>query len=484
MDCVQNLPLNTAILGAWVARMSDKHQSWVSSVISHSLDELRSSLQAGRTVQAQLLLRFIIILGNTQVLGLMSVMALLQEVLALSEGMKPSKGGDFGVFLTLASLPYISSSAYAKVADEVDSIQTKAVAYLQTRDPKWKPLLRWLKSEELPDRLEALPAALRVQSETKWSSQTIFHVPGFESSMEGRDGIPSLTPLGVTADDIRKNKIRFQVPLVSSRVLTGKLQKDGADDHMADHDRWALEDVIICTMETFGRDVEECSKQLLRIPVLHPHFEPIIVETTFSQMLRLPSPPMLPFFYSRLLEALVDKQRSIKQYVEQMFTYLFERTSDLDEDCLEILSDVFAFHLMRNNYETDWSPFTGTEVAVQSQRFIRRVFERLLRLSFHQNLLHRLPDSLHIYVPPEPVPNTALPVQNKPEFTRMQGFVRIKDPNEKRAVHYCRRLMRLQTKKEEKEGTISCDVALPVEPAPDAAMQCEEIEDNGKPEVI
>ena len=40
----------------------------------------------------------------------------------------------------------------------------------------------------------------------------------------------------------------------------------------------------------FAQDVDECSRQILRIPVLHPCFEAIVVETIISEMLRPPSP--------------------------------------------------------------------------------------------------------------------------------------------------------------------------------------------------
>jgi len=284
--------------------------------------------------------------------------------------------------------------------------------------------------------------------EASWSSQSILTVPGFEVSLEGSLSDLELPPLGVTAEEIRKSKIRLQVPVVSSRMITRAFENDGSDDQMSEHDRWVLEDYILLTIEKFGKDVEECSKQLLRIPILHPHFEPIMVEILFSQMMRLPTPALLPLFYYRLLESIMDKQESTKPVVESAYKALCEKASELDEECLDILAEGFAYHLMQNGYKHDWTPLTRDSVSVQAQRFLRRTLERLQRLSFHQNLLHRMPEALHVYVPPEPLPGSGLPVQAKPEFAKMLGLVKIKDPSEEPVLKYCRVLRHLEAKDE------------------------------------
>lgn len=469
IECAKNLPLKTSIYSAWIARMVEKHASWAASIVTRIMDDIRTALRVGSQTLAQLLLRFLVSLGNTGVIGLSQVLMLIQEVLALSEGLRPAKGGDLGVFLALAALPFLSPSAHAMIAANVDAILATAQTYLAARDARWKPLLRVLKSDNLLDRLEALAAAVLALKQSGWSSHAVLHVPGFEPKMDGCPDMPSLTPLGVVAEDIRKSKVRMQVPLSSCRLLSARLENDGADDHMSAHDRWILEDYILTTIEMFGRDVEECSKQILRIPVLHPHFDAIAVETVISSMLRLPSPALLPLFYSRLIEALTEKQNSMLKLVEQAYVALFERASDLDEDCLEILADAFAYHLMHNGYSADLSPFTGDSVPVQAQRLLRRLLERLQRLSFHQNLLHRLPEAVHVYVPPEPLAANNLPAQSKPEFARMLGFVRIKEPDEKKVIQYCHRLLKFKPKEEQKQedpraseaGTSMCAAVMP-----------------------
>jgi len=450
VECAQHLPLKTTIMAAWVARMAEKHANWGASVIAAAFEELKGAVLSGHMVPSQLLLRFFVCLGNAGLVALSGVAALLQEVLAVSDGLRPTKGGDLGVYLTLSSLPFLSPAAHAKIVDNVDGLIAGAGTYLAARDAQWKPLLRLLKSEEPMDRLEALAMALGSLKAASWSAQSIFHLPGFEPSVEVTEGKPKLPPFGVTAADLRKNKVRLQIPLTACRLITSKMQ-DGPDEQMREYDRWFLEDYILLTMESFARDVEACSKQLLMFPFLHQQFEAVIVETIFSQMLRLPSPPLLPLFYQRLLQACVEKQKSMGKLIEHTYAVLIERLHDLDEECMESLAEAFAYHLVHNGYQTDWAPFTGDQVAVQTQRFMRRTLERLLRLSFHQNLVHRLPEAVRSYIPQEPSPAKSLPIQGKPEFTRMLGLARIKDPDEKLVLRYCQRLLKVQWKEEQKD---------------------------------
>lgn len=451
LECAKNLPLKTGIYAAWVARMFDKHGAWVVSVISKALDEFRAAVRVGRLLPSQLLLRFFVCLGNVGLVPLSSTITLLQEVLSLSDGLRPSKGGDLGVFLTLASLPYMSPKAYEKVAEQVDSLVAGAGTYLKARDARWKPLIRLIKTQEPMDRLEAAAEALRSLKAAGWVAKSVFHVPGTtEPSIDGPEAAPKLEPLAVTPEEIRKSKVRLQVPLNACRLVTTKLD-GGVDTQLPDHDRWALEDYILTTIEAFSRDVDECAKQLLRFPLDHRDFEAVLAESVLSQLVRLPSPPFLPLFYCRLLQALVEKQESMLNAIELGYSGFFAHIPDLDEECLEVLAEAWAYHLMCRGYKADWSPFLGDNVPVQTQRFARRALERLMRLSFHQNLTHQLPKDVHVYVPPEPVPASGLPAQAKPEFPRMMGMVKIKEPDEKKVLKYCNRLLKLQPKEEQED---------------------------------
>lgn len=450
LECAKSLPLKTSIYASWVSRMAEKQPVWANTLLFPKLlEQLRGALRAGQATVAQLLLQFAVGLGNYGAVGLQSLCSLLHAVAGLSDGLRSSKGGDLGIYLALAALPFMSSAAQDKVTTHVDQLIGAGEGYLANRaSSPWKPLLRILKTEDIPDKIEALPLVLRSLKASKWCSQCVLHLPGCEPTLHKKAGLEDLDSLDVTAEDIRKSKVRMQVPLMASRLLTSASDLDGADDSMSVHDRWVLEDYILLTIDMFGRDVDECAKQILKIPVLHPQFEAITIETVFSQLLRLPSPPWLPLFYSRLLEMITEKQASTRKLVEQSYGSLIARAQDLDEECLEVLAEAFAYHLMHNSYQTDWTLFAVDTVTVQAQRLVRRTLDRLQRLSFHQNLLHRLPETMHVYVPPEPLAPTTLPIQKTDEFRKMLGLVRIKEPDVQLVLDYCNGLQCNRTKRE------------------------------------
>lgn len=262
------------------------------------------------------------------------------------------------MYLTAGSLLFISPAAFKLNPDRVKALFAKLEAYATSREAKWKQVLRPLPNHDYADRLEALLEGLRELIKVDWSSQAILHVPGFTPSLQGlMDGekpVIELSPLGLTAEDVTKGKARYMVPLVSLRIVAATEGGGGENASMTQLARWVLEDYVLLTMETFAQDVDECCKQILRLPVHHPDFDAIVIEVIFSQMLRLPYPPMLPLFYSRLLEGIAEKQESMKKVVQQVFDKLFERSAELDEDVLDVLAEALAYHMMRISYEVDW----------------------------------------------------------------------------------------------------------------------------------
>ncbi|CAE7493883.1 ncbp1 [Symbiodinium natans] len=445
LDCAKCLPVKSGIYAAWLSKMADKHPQWATGVVLGALDDLRAAIQGGRTTNAQLLLRFLVSLASTGVVGVDAVLGLLQEVMGLSHGLPPNKGGDFGCFMALAQLPFLSASAYQQGKDTVAGLVADASKYIQSRDPRWKPLLEMMIGSGLPDRLEEIQKAVQSLSDTGWSSQVVLHVPGCQPASDRVVGVPDLK-LGIGQDDFRKSRVRLQVPLVAARLLTSRMD---AAAPLSATDRWVLEDYVLLTLDMFSCDIEECSKQLLRIPVLHPHFEAAVVEVLFCQMLQLPVPRLPPLFYSRLLEVCAEKQASMNKLIDEAFQALFSKLPDLDEDCLDALAGTFACRLSKNSFQADWSLFVGTEATCEAKRFAKMTFQKLQRLLEHHNMMHRLPEALHVLAPSEPKPASGLGVVSKPQFGRMINLVRLKDANPAKVFDFCQWLMKSTPKAED-----------------------------------
>ncbi|CAE7451944.1 ncbp1, partial [Symbiodinium pilosum] len=146
-----------------------------------------------------------------------------------------------------------------------------------------------------------------------------------------------------------------------------------------------------------------------------------------------------------------DKQTSMNKLIDEAFQALFQKLSTLDEDCLDILADAFAFRLSNNSFKADWDPFVGAQATDQAKRFAKQTLQKLQRLLEHQNLMHRLPEALHALAPLEPKPTSGLAVVSKPQFGRMINLVRLKDANPGKVLEFCRWLMRAEVDAEQSE---------------------------------
>ena len=465
IECAKYLPVKSGIYAAWLSKMAEKHPEWSAGVVSNSLEELRAAIQGGRTANTQLLMRFLVSLANTGVVGVNGVLEFLKELMGLSRSLAPNKGGDFGCFMVLAQLPFLGAAAYQQAKETVDGLLAEAAKHLESRDPKWKSLLQTTAAGELLDRLEEIHKGLQGLSSNGWSSQVVLHVPGTQAAAAGLAGMPELK-FDMTAEDFSKTRPRQPVPIVAAKLLTAQMD---AGESLSAADRWVLEDYVLLTVELFSSDVEECSKQLLRIPVLHPHFEAIVVEILFCQMLQLPAPRLAPLFYSRLMEVCAEKQSSMKKLIDEAFQSLFRSLTDLDEDCLDVLADAFACRLSNNNFQADFSLLIGPKTTDQAKRFwasqwpfspfcglrflvklpytktgallflgprllgilgfAQWTLQKLQRLLEHQNMMGKLPEALRSLAPAEPKPASGLPVVSKPQFGRMINLVRLKDAN-------------------------------------------------------
>ena len=437
LDCARGLPIKLGIYAAWCARMAEKHPTWAVTLINKTMEETRSKVRTGDFAATQLLLRFLVFLANTGVLGVSPVVDLLLGVLGLSEGLRPNEGGDFGAFASLAQLPFFSPATFQLGKEKIKKLIAAGEKHVAKRDAVWKQALKIFKSQDSLDRLEELLQSVKKLSKENWSMQVVLHVPGFSPSASGMEGMPGIS-LDVSAEEFRKSGVKLQIPLMAARFLTKP--HDGA---MTGADRWVLEDYILLVVEMFAQDVQECSKQILRIPVLHPDFEAITVETLFSQLLQLPRPTFLPLFYCRLLEACAEKQNSMVKLVEEAFQSLFRKLSDMDDECMEQLAETFACHLANTAYQSDWAIFAGEDVDRPTQHFAQRALDCLQQLSEYQNMLARLPQAMRIHAPPEPLPTSGLPVVSKPQFGRLINLVRLKDANAEKVLRYCNWLMKL-----------------------------------------
>ena len=203
LDCAKCLPIKLGIYAAWCAKMAEKHPKWAVAMINKTMEDLATCVQAGHFVATQLLLRFLVFLANTGVLGVVAVSDLLLQVV-LSEGQ--ANAGDFAVFAALAQLPFFSSAAYSLGKERIQKLIAFGEKHRKATDASnWKPALRIFKSQDSLDRLEELLHAVKKLSKESWSVQVVLHVPGFSPSTSGMPGMPEIS-LAVAPEQFRQGQ--------------------------------------------------------------------------------------------------------------------------------------------------------------------------------------------------------------------------------------------------------------------------------------
>ncbi|CEM35352.1 unnamed protein product [Vitrella brassicaformis CCMP3155] len=458
VECAMHLPHKSSIYAAFVVGFARKYAAFGRKVVEKTIFELDTALKGHRPTQALLLLRFLAELANVSVILPDHLFDLLQHLLTLPAQLHvpANEGGDLCVFLALATLPWINSPIFTSHRGRIDTLLEQAVAHMQSREAPWKRALEPVRSAEggsgsgsflsavpTPDRLETLYEALQSMAREDWKCKAILRlsespnfakeigVEGGEETAEGGNAAMSGLSLSVSGADLQR---RPWVPSVCCPIPSTIAS---VDTPMPDYDRWLVDELCWCTVSTFSGDLNECARQLLRLPLSHPQFEYILVETLLTQMLTLPYPPSLPIFYFRLFQHLALLQKSIKTPLEKAILSIARKMADFDEVAFERFADSFAFYLapilekldrrqggrgdegaspreaaaVGGSEESDrhgweWSQWlvVGERPPPHLLRFIKRVLERLVRLWFHGNLLQVLPPSVHPYMPPEPLP--------------------------------------------------------------------------------
>lgn len=410
---------------------------------------------------ATLLLRFFCELANARTIADDDVLGLLERLVALRA--QPELG-DLGCFLALRALPWVGARMTGEHTARIDALVASVEEYVAaTRPTAWAWAVTVVGRPR--DALAALVEVLPALRQGACPDLVVLASSLFESEFAKSEphALPALAVRGELPLELSSLKA-WRPPV----CLTLPAPTDAV---MAPAERWLLEEVFIMTVECFSSNMQECATQLLSIPYLHPLFDRVLVETLVGQSLRLPGPAFPPIFYLRLLAVIRTLQNSVKEPYVQVLTHVIQHVGELETESVDALSELFALHLVFNNYEWDWDWLddvdqemkpaengdergrarsrsrsrertAGSVMATSRRRFLERSFTRLMRLSFFDNLSHRLPARLHRYFPREPVPQDKFDAAPLAQFTELVQLVRIKDPQEDAVTDFLMKLLR------------------------------------------
>lgn len=419
VECGKYLPTKSGVLATWLSLMNPAHRVFVSECINSIYGELRYAVENHDYQVSSCIIRLLIELTNCGSLSLESVVALCNAILDHSN--------DFTAHMILSSCFWfqpelaLNNTDVVNLIDRAVSVASNLITdvYIQRRDVV-SPF------PGLPDSLEILLQAVISLRESGWTSQVLIQ-PVHEMRSQLPDTVNEHPALLHTLpmDDfsflgclsMASVGHRVHIPLHDSTALTLS-------------DLWLLQELLNNTIDSFQKSVGECSKALLRVPVIDSAFEPILVKTIISRSLQSPIYPKTLFrvFYHSTLLRCAMLQESLKPTITDALLSLVSEPAFTPESEL-ILAELIAF-LLHNNISIP----NLDVIATRNHRVVIKTIEQLTRSTSSAQV--KLPEQLHGLLPAEPQ-HATFGVESD-QFTQLRQVVRIKDGSEVEVTQYLR----------------------------------------------
>jgi hypothetical protein len=421
IECAKYLPTKAGVYGTWLALMNPNNRVFVSETVNGLYSELRYAIMENNLVVSCCLIRVLIECANTGCVSVTSVVAFLRKLLesCSKSGFRKS---EFGLYLVISCLPWFSSQTVNNNAEVSQLIQSTLTLvsqlvtlgeYQQRRDLV-SPLAGF------PDKLESALNAVDSLKASGWENMVLIRPYMMEGLM---DQLPIPTPEFIhsvpTDDETLFDSIasgrKFVPPVIISTATAS-----GEDQPLSLAEVFLLQELLDNTVSQFHQSVGECGKALLRIPVIHSQFEPVLVDVLVSRSLM--STNLVPAYYHSLIHRCLVLQESLKPHLEAAIVLLSNQS--LTEDKQFALADLMTF-LLTNNTKLE----RLTEVpAVVLSKFM----EVSIRLNFINSLQTKISESLQSFLPPEPGSGNGFNMSDSEleAYQQMKEVVRIKDGSE------------------------------------------------------
>jgi nuclear cap-binding protein subunit 1 len=235
-----------------------------------------------------------------------------------------------------------------------------------------------------------------------------------------------------------------------------------------------LQETISDTMELFEVNRKDCAKYLLGIQY---NFQPkffkssdeedmetdnnnwvlpdLLVEAIFSQMLRLPTPPVRQVFYSCVfIELCRADSASFPMALGRGVKTLFDRLSLMDTECIHRLWCWFSHHLSNFGFQWDWKSWENVlslDPNHPQACFIRETLEKETRLSYYERIKSIIPPNFQPLIPAvAPSPNFEYKDVNNPLHEKAKHI--IESLRTKKSVEEVRDILATYKKELESQG--------------------------------
>lgn len=410
--CASNLPEKITVYSTLVGLLNAKNYSCGEEFLDMILENLKDVLVAAQFDRARLMVRFLADLVNCRVLMPSALLEFFNLLMAATmEGDIPQVRSDWFVYTILSSLPWAGKELSDKKSQEFDQLLSTIESYTSQRNKNHIPALRvWSTDEPHPQEecLDCLWAQVKKLKSDNWQEKHIRRPYLAFDDVLG-DALEHTLPSFTVPP--HKDCTVYPLPSVVYRMFDYTDVPEGPSMPGAHAiERYLVEETIKRTLHAHFKDRKECANQLLNLPgnsKVPANY--CIIEVLFSEMFRLPNPHHVQVFYGSLIIELCKSQpNTMPGVVAQATELLYERLDSMNVDCVQRFVHWFSYHLSNFQFKWGWDEWvSAVDSGSDSSQcvFLRELFERMRRSSYHQFLVEIIPEGLHCLLPVVPAPN-------------------------------------------------------------------------------
>ncbi|KAG2230494.1 hypothetical protein INT48_009869 [Thamnidium elegans] len=436
--CVTELPAKAPVYGTLIGLLNVSSHDIVSKLMSGFNQHLEKSIVHSKWFELKQFLRFYGELVNANVILPSVYCGLLNDLLnTLDEPTQLRQRLDCIVYVVLATLPWCGKELSKRSPEELDQILKKIEIYMHRRGDV--PVLSILKQYN------------GVKYDTE-KEDVLAHIWNLVDELRGNEWSVALIPKPYEWYDseftgaLQHDLPRFKVPNHTDSIVyiapnpTMKILIDENGDSLPsipNHNSieyFILQETMSDTMELFEVNRKDCARYLLGIAnSFEPNFfrppppppsssssdspdrqqpeehsnkwnlSDLLVEAIFSQMLRLPTPPVRQVFYSCVfIELCRAESATFPMALGRGVKTLFDRLGYMDVECIHRLWCWFSHHLSNFGFQWDWKAWDNVlrlDPNHPQVCFIRETLEKETRLSYYERIKSILPTEFYTLIP-------------------------------------------------------------------------------------
>uniref|UniRef100_A0A158Q6Q1 Nuclear cap-binding protein subunit 1 n=1 Tax=Elaeophora elaphi TaxID=1147741 RepID=A0A158Q6Q1_9BILA len=413
------LPEEITAYSTLAGLLNSKKQKFGYELLHHTLQVLREKLVSANFVHALHIVTFLADLVNCRVVSSSSLVEFYESFMeAACEENIPQARSDWFVYAVLHSLPWVGTELSDREKEPLDNLLEGVDKYMLERSTSHAKLLQvWSATEhEQEEYLDSLWTQISKLRDDNWVERHISrYYVAFDGSLAGAvtHNLPLFVPPAHTSMMV------YPLPTVVFRFFDYADCPDEGPVLPGAHsiERFLIEEELCSIIENNCYSRKECAVQLVSyqkrrtVPINY-----MILEVIFSQLFRLPRPPLRPLFYGSLMVELC-KTRDMPQagfpvffscdfyVIAQAAELFYQRIDTMQLECIDRLIDWFSYHMSNFDYRwswTDWGDCLDLNDYAPKRYFVKEVIEKCMRFSYYERICDCLPSSFEEITPEKP----------------------------------------------------------------------------------